>query len=101
MTLGRMASRRTNPLSTRSLATLASGTYALGALEHMRAGRLGVNGQRSGLDDFGVAWAELLPGAHRKLLIAPRSDRRLPPDALSVEPTRRRLPSASDSVTRR
>jgi NADPH:quinone reductase-like Zn-dependent oxidoreductase len=39
--------------------------------EHALEGRLRVDSQRYGLDDIDVAWAELLRGAHRKLLIAP------------------------------
>lgn len=45
---------------------------ALNAMaEHALAGRLRVESQKYGLDDIAVAWAELLRGAHRKLLIAP------------------------------
>jgi NADPH:quinone reductase-like Zn-dependent oxidoreductase len=45
---------------------------ALNAMaEHALAGRLRVDTHRYRLDDIEVAWAELLRGAHRKLLIAP------------------------------
>jgi NADPH:quinone reductase-like Zn-dependent oxidoreductase len=38
---------------------------------HALAGRLRVESQRYELDDVATAWAELLGGAHRKLMIAP------------------------------
>jgi len=39
--------------------------------EHVLAGRLHVEYERYALDDIEDAWAELLRGAHRKLLIEP------------------------------
>jgi NADPH:quinone reductase-like Zn-dependent oxidoreductase len=45
---------------------------ALNAMaEHVLAGRLQVDYERYALDDIEEAWAELLRGAHRKLLIEP------------------------------
>jgi NADPH:quinone reductase-like Zn-dependent oxidoreductase len=45
---------------------------ALNAIaEHVLAGRLRVDYERYALDDIEEAWAELLRGAHRKLLIEP------------------------------
>jgi NADPH:quinone reductase-like Zn-dependent oxidoreductase len=45
---------------------------ALNAIaEHVLAGRLRVDYERYALDDIEEAWAELLRGAHRKLLIVP------------------------------
>ena len=41
---------------------------------HTLAGRLRVDSQRYELDDVATAWAELLRGAHRKLMMGVHPD---------------------------